>query len=81
VKAAIPKRNLTLSLPVELIRQAKVIAAQRGVSLNALVQDSLQRTAQREDGYMAAGRRILAASERGLYSLKKASWKREELHD
>lgn len=80
VKASSLRRNLTLNLPKELIRLAKMAAAERGMSLNALAQESLERVVQRQDEFLAAGNRLLAASERGLYSLSKASWSREELY-
>jgi len=49
------------------------------MSLNALAQESLERVVDRQDEYLAAGNRLLAASERGLYSLSKAPWSREEV--
>ena len=64
------KKNLTLSLPVDLIRGAKVLAAKRGTSINALVKESLEQVARSEDEQAAALRRILSASRRGLYRLK-----------
>jgi hypothetical protein len=56
-----------------------MVAAERGMSLNALVQESLERVVERQDEYLAAGDGLLAASERGLYSLSEASWRREDL--
>ena len=73
-----PKRNLTLSLPADLIRSAKVLAAERGTSLNAIVRDSLERMVSSQDDYRAAAERILAKG--GLFrSTRKVS--REELYD
>ncbi len=63
----VQKRNLTLSLPSELIQAAKVHAAKRGTSINALVKESLERMVQPTDDYMAALKRILDASRKGLY--------------
>jgi len=72
------KRNLTLSLPEELIRSAKVLAAKRGTSLSAMVRDSLERLVGSQDEYQAAAERILARG--GLFrSTRKVS--REELYD
>lgn len=81
MKTPVRKRNLTLNLPERLIRRAKVVAATRGVSLNALAQESLERVVEGQDEYLAAGNRLLAASERGLYSLNRVPWSREELYD
>jgi hypothetical protein len=72
------KRNLTLSLPVDLIQSAKVVAAKRGTSLNAMVRDSLERLVSSQDDYQAAVERLLAQG--GLFrSTRKVS--REELYD
>jgi len=49
------------------------------MSLNALAQESLERVVDRQDEYLAAGNRLLGASERGLYSLSEAPWSREEV--
>lgn len=75
-------RNITLSLPVELIREAKVYAAQRDSSLNALVKDFLEQTVSREARMLAAGTRILEITARGPYtSVDPGSIKREEAYD
>ena len=73
------KRNLTLSLPVELIQAAKVLAAKRGTSINSLVQESLQKIVRSEDETAAALRRVLGTSFEGPYTEKK--WNRSELYD
>ena len=65
------KKNLTLSLPADLIQAAKVFAARRGTSINALVKESLGRMVRQEDEYAAALRRILAASEKPLYRTRR----------
>ncbi len=72
------KRNLTLSLPEDLIQSVKVLAAKRGTSLNAMVRDSLERLVSSQDDYQAAAARILARG--GLFrSTRKVS--REEIYD
>ena len=75
------KKNLTLSLPGELIRSAKVYAAKRGTSINALVKESLDKMVRVDDERQAALRRILAASRKGLYRLKNAKLNRAKLYD
>ena len=54
------KKNLTLSLPSELIQAAKVYAAKHGTSINALVKESLEQKVRAEDEAMEALNRILA---------------------
>ena len=54
------KKNLTLSLPSDLIQAAKVYATKRGTSVNALVKESLERMVGADDERLAALKRILA---------------------
>ncbi len=74
------KRNVTVVLPTELIREAKALASKRGISLNAWIQESLDRSARFGDGYIAAGEKFLNASKDGLYKMPKKKWSRAELH-
>src|SRR5690242_4516782 len=48
-------RNITLSLPVDLIREAKVYAAQHDTTINAFVKDLLQEALSAESRARAAG--------------------------
>ncbi len=75
------RRNLTLSLPEDLIRGAKILAAKRGTSLNDLIKHSLEKMVQSEDQYLAALRRILAVSEKGSYKLYRRRPTRAELYE
>ncbi len=74
-------RNITFSLPVELIRHAKIVAAERDTSLNALVRDVLSQALNRSDEYRQAGERLLAQSAEGLFEMPAERWSREELYD
>jgi predicted HicB family RNase H-like nuclease len=40
------KQNITLSLPREILKKGKMLAAKKGVSLNELVRELLQMTAE-----------------------------------
>ena len=73
------KRNITLSLPAELIRTAKIVAAKQGTSVNELVRRGLEKVVQSEDEYAAAFQRILA--QRGLYRTRKTKVARSDLYD
>jgi len=53
-------RNVTLSLPVQVLRQLKRIAAQRQTSISQLVTQTLEELAEREAGYTSARARHLA---------------------
>ena len=80
VKTAI-KRNLTLSLPAELIRDAKAQAAQSNMSLNAWVQHALDHSLRFDRSYIAAGEKILEAAEKHTLKIPKRKWTRAELYD
>ena len=75
---AVQKKNLTLSLPSELIQAAKVYAAKRGTSVNALVKESLERLVGMDEERLAALKRIL--SYKDLYRTTKR-FSRSELYD
>jgi len=51
---------------VALIQELKVRAAERNMSLNASIRQALEQTLRFDRDYIAAGERILAASEKGL---------------
>jgi len=75
------KRNLTLSLPVDLIREAKVEAARRNMSLNAWIQEAIDHTMRFRRDRITAGEKFLHASREGLLKLPRKRLKREELYD
>ena len=75
------KRNLTLSLPVDLIRAAKIQAAQNNLSLNAWVQQAIDQSTRFDRGYIAAGEKILEAAEKRVLKIPKKKWTRSELYE
>ena len=79
---ATPHRNLTLKLPVPLIRKAKVYAAEHETSINALVEQLLEEAVSRPDRIAAATERILEIARRGPhFQTDPGSIRREELHE
>lgn len=76
-------RNITLSLPDEVLREAKVVAARRGTSLSALLAGALTELVERESGYAAAKARSLASLGKGrdLGTGGTIRWGRDELHE
>jgi predicted transcriptional regulator len=76
-------RNITLSLPDRLLREAKVVAARRGTSVSALVAGALAELVERESGYEAAKARSLARMKQGfpLGIGERIAWSRDELHE
>jgi plasmid stability protein len=75
-------RNLTLHLPTDLIRKAKVYAAQHDTSINNLVKELLEQKVSDEDRYRAAATRILEIAKKGPYtSVDPASIRREDIYE
>lgn len=57
-----PSRDITFSLPADLIRRAKIRAAEKDQSLNALVRDALESAIETRDRSKRAGERLLRRS-------------------
>jgi plasmid stability protein len=75
-------RNITLSLPDDLIRKAKAHAAQRNTSVNALVRKLLEEALSDDRRTRAAADRLLAIAEHGPYFKRDPrSVHREEMHE
>jgi len=60
------RQNVTLPLPKELLKSAKVIAAQEDKSLSALIWESLVEKLQRTSGYAGARRRQISLMREGI---------------
>lgn len=82
LEAMMAKRNLTVSMPEELIKKTKVAAARRGVSMNAFIQEALEERLRESSGYAAAMRRQLETMESGVdLGLKGKRIRREDVHE
>ena len=75
------KTNITLKLDRELLRRAKVLAAQRDTSVSALVAEQLEKAVRERDGYEQAKRRALAILKKGFDLGYKPPASRDELHE
>jgi len=75
-------RNITLSLPSDLVRQAKIYAAEHDTTINSLVRELLREKLSREARARAAADRFLAIAERGPYfTIDPGSICHEELYE
>ena len=81
VKYVSTARNITLTLDEETLREARVLAAQRGLSVSAFLRVELAGLVERQRGYVKARESAVNRLRRGhsLGGGKLAS--REELHD
>jgi len=77
------KQNITLAIPKDILRKAKIIAVQEGTSVSGLLTRILKELVSREEGYQTAHRNHLTNLEKGidLGTEGMARWTREELHE
>lgn len=59
------KNNLTLKLDRDLIKKARVLAAEKETSISAIVAEQLEKAVRDRDGYEQAKRRALARLKHG----------------
>jgi hypothetical protein len=75
------KQNITLSIPKDVLRRAKIVAIKRNDSLSGMLTGLLIELVEREDRYEEAMRRGLA----GLNETRELggdyAWSRESLHE
>ncbi len=73
-------RNVTLSLPEDLVRRARVLAAERDTSMSALVGELLSRTLGADESYEEAWNREEAFMTQGRLRIGDRPASRDELH-
>ena len=77
-----PKRNVTLSLDEDLLRQARVQAAHADVSLSQMVNEILHANMPGYIGYAQAWAREERKMETGIgMALGPITWTRDEVHE
>jgi Family of unknown function (DUF6364) len=76
----VARRNLTVQLDEETIRQAKILAAERGTSVSGLVARELERLVARAARYEEAMRRAIELMEESEPHGGR-TWRRDELYE
>jgi len=81
-EAMMEQENTTLTLPKDVLKRAKVMAAVQGTSISAMMEDLLKNHLERHEGYEKARQRQAAVLSKGLDmgTGGKPTWKREQLH-
>jgi hypothetical protein len=74
-------RNITLSMPEELIRKAKIEAAKRDLSISGLTREALERELRAHDEGKKALRRFLNLAKKSTIEMPEKLWKREDLYE
>jgi hypothetical protein len=75
------KQNITLSLDSDVIRKAKILAAQRQTSISRMLSDELERIVQEAELYEQARKRALVHLKNGFHLGGKGVQSREDLHE
>jgi hypothetical protein len=77
----IMKTNITLKLDTDLLREARVVAAEEGRSMSALLTDRLEAIVRERKAFDKARRRALARLREGLDLQWTPPKSRDELHE
>jgi hypothetical protein len=75
------KANVTLTIDADLLREARVLAAEEGTSVSGLLRDRLEELVRRHKSYDAARRRALARLRTGYDLQWTPPRSRDELHE
>lgn len=75
------KANITLKIEADLLREARVIAAEEGTSVSAMVATRLEQAVRERKGYQQARRRALARLRKGFDLHWTPPRSRDELHE
>ena len=74
------KRNITLKLDEDLLRQARILAAEQGSSLSALLAERLEAMVPARTAFKRARRRALARLREGFDLRWTPTQSRDEVH-
>jgi hypothetical protein len=74
------KANITLGLDADLLRQAHILAAEKGTSIASLLEEQLKSIIRERNAFDQAKRRALARLSEG-YDLHWSPGPRHELHE
>jgi hypothetical protein len=75
------KTNITLKLDGDLLRKAKILAAEEDTSVSALLAQQLEKIVREREGYEQAKRRALAILKKGFDLGYTSPASRDELHE
>lgn len=74
-------KNITLVVDEGVLDAARLYAAKRNTSVNALVRDFLKGIADQEDRTVRARRRLRELMDRTTLEVGPVTWTRDDLHD
>jgi hypothetical protein len=78
-----PTQNVTLSIPKNVLRKAKILAIQKNTSLSGLLTQTLIELVSEQESYEKAKQRNIKLLEKGmnLGTQGDITWNREDLHE
>lgn len=75
------KANITLKLDTALLKEARILAAENGTSISAMLAERLEEVVRERKGYQAARKRALARLRKGMDLQWTPPSTRDELHE
>lgn len=75
------KQNVTVSLDMQIVRKAKILAARRGTSISALLGEQIESLVENDDTYERAKAQALAFLDKGFHLGGERKILRAELHE
>ncbi len=75
------KQNITLSLPQQILRKAKILAARRGFSISGLLAEQIEILVGENEAYERAERQAAALLEQGFHMGGVITSTRDEWHE
>jgi hypothetical protein len=75
------KANITLKIETDLLREARILAAEEGTSISALLAERLAEAVRERKGYNQARRRALRRLRKGFDLRWTPARSRDELHE
>jgi predicted DNA-binding protein len=75
------KRNVTLKLDAELLKRARVLAAEQGSSISKMLAEKVEEVVREREGYDRARKRALARLRAGMDLGWTRPRSRDELHE
>jgi hypothetical protein len=75
------KTNITLKVDTDILREARILAAEEGVSISGLLATTLEEIVRRRKGYDRSRRRAVARLRKGFDLGWTPPRSRDELHE
>ncbi len=75
------KTNITLKIEADLLREARILAAEEGTSISAMLAARLEQVVRERKGYHQARRRALTRLRKGFDLSWTPPSSRDELHE